>query len=715
MSYTQALGKVSIVGKGTWSNALAYDKLDVVKHNGGSYIALQNVPAGTLITDTAYWMSIVDKGEKGDTGSTGATGNGVASIAKTGTSGLVDTYTVTYTNGQTMTYTITNGADGVGIVSVEKTATSGNVDTYTILFTNGTTTTYPVTNGSVTSVDGMTGDVVLNNDKKANIDGYYDGLTSGTTEQVLSNVKETDKKPFVFRPSGGPLNIGDRKTVEAVGGSVVWNQLVQNGDFSNGSTGWTARQTGGFSVVSGEGVLEAKVTGANNTIYSAVSATSGHKYLVRAKLYIDANSSINYVRLGLSQSYNDSAYSIKYITTTKTEYATILTPQEECNRFTINIRPELGSSLTIGDKLYIDDVTIVDLTPTSSAIADRAYTMEQSTAGSGVAWLKSYGFFTKPYYAYTASPSIQSVKTSAHETVGLNQWDEEWEQGGISNATGENGTDSTRIRSKNYIPVFPSTVYSLTAPTIITAFWYDANKNYLTYETWGANATKTMPNNAAYMRFRVGSSTNPFTTYNNDICINLHGDRDGEYEAYHKNTYAFDSTKTLNGILKLDENYNIYADGDVYHNDETIDRNYEKRAYQSGDEELANAITDGTYTVVKLATPTTETANAFQQVMTVFPEGTERWIDAAYDAGDRDFEMPVGHITEYPINIRAKVEDAPNSPNENGDYLMRRHNGVNSYVRFTNELPTAPTTDGTYALKLTVTNGNAVYSWGSDT
>lgn len=56
-----------------------------------------------------------DKGDKGDTGatgSTGATGNGIASISKTGTSGLIDTYTITYTDGDTDTFTVTNGAKG---------------------------------------------------------------------------------------------------------------------------------------------------------------------------------------------------------------------------------------------------------------------------------------------------------------------------------------------------------------------------------------------------------------------------------------------------------------------------------------------------------------------------------------------------------------------------------------------------------------------------
>lgn len=51
-------------------------------------------------------------GRDGKDGVTGATGNGIASITKTGTSGLVDTYTVTYTNGDTDIFTVTNGRDG---------------------------------------------------------------------------------------------------------------------------------------------------------------------------------------------------------------------------------------------------------------------------------------------------------------------------------------------------------------------------------------------------------------------------------------------------------------------------------------------------------------------------------------------------------------------------------------------------------------------------
>ena len=45
-------------------------------------------------------------------GTPGPAGVGIQKIEKTGTEGLVDTYTITYTNGQTSTYTVTNGATG---------------------------------------------------------------------------------------------------------------------------------------------------------------------------------------------------------------------------------------------------------------------------------------------------------------------------------------------------------------------------------------------------------------------------------------------------------------------------------------------------------------------------------------------------------------------------------------------------------------------------
>lgn len=74
----------------------------------------------------------------------GETGNGIASIAKTGTSALTDTYTITFTNGTTFDFNVENGK---GITSITGPVSAGKVDTYTINFNDDTSRTFTVTNG----------------------------------------------------------------------------------------------------------------------------------------------------------------------------------------------------------------------------------------------------------------------------------------------------------------------------------------------------------------------------------------------------------------------------------------------------------------------------------------------------------------------------------------------------------------------------------------
>lgn len=52
------------------------------------------------------------KGDPGINGTDGVDGIGITSIAKTKTEGLVDTYTITFTDGSTFNYDVTNGKDG---------------------------------------------------------------------------------------------------------------------------------------------------------------------------------------------------------------------------------------------------------------------------------------------------------------------------------------------------------------------------------------------------------------------------------------------------------------------------------------------------------------------------------------------------------------------------------------------------------------------------
>ena len=59
--------------------------------------------------------------------------------------------------------------------------------------------------------------------EKANIDGYYEELTSGSAEQLLSSKFTEDGVPYVYRKTGGSLDVGNRKLEKIVGGTVVWN------------------------------------------------------------------------------------------------------------------------------------------------------------------------------------------------------------------------------------------------------------------------------------------------------------------------------------------------------------------------------------------------------------------------------------------------------------------------------------------------------------
>ena len=86
------------------------------------------------------------------------------------------------------------GADGKGIVSIEKTGTSGLVDTYTITYTDETTSTFEVTNGEggadiVTAWEQTLSDTKVPSEKltKNTLDTKQATLVSGTNIKTINN------------------------------------------------------------------------------------------------------------------------------------------------------------------------------------------------------------------------------------------------------------------------------------------------------------------------------------------------------------------------------------------------------------------------------------------------------------------------------------------------------------------------------------------------
>lgn len=121
--------------------------------------------------------------------------------------------------------------------------------------------------------------------------------------------------------------------------------------------------------------------------------------------------------------------------------------------------------------------------------------------------------------------------------TGVNQWDEDWEVGDISSATGQNEGNDNLIRSKNYIPITGGSAYYAKVGTVtgnLRARFYDSSKTYIGYQDKSGaivqcNASFTAPDNASYMRFATPAGYG--NTYGNDISIN-YPSTDTAYHAY---------------------------------------------------------------------------------------------------------------------------------------------------------------------------------------
>ena len=363
---------------------------------------------------------------------------------------------------------------------------------------------------------------------------------SGTPWWASSN----DLAPYLFRATpqlGNPYNHENDKIV---GASVAWNQLasaVRDDAVVNGMT-FTKSST-----------TESTITGTCDTTnwyrvnhnQAQISVVQNHIYMIGWNTIFP--SEIQKVRIG-----NDNTTAI--FNNAKSAIA-------KCNQnSTGNIAFYIPENTVMNNtfRLNVTDLTL--LFANNPAIADYIYSLEQSEAGAGIAWLKSYGFFTKDYYAYDAG-SIQSVKTSGHKTIGFNQWDEQWELGYYGTSTGNKGNANNQIRSKNFIDAVPNTSYYRTLGASSTYICqYDENHNFINTKT-----SNPFVSDERCRYFTITFATSYGTTYNNDICINLSDpNRDGQYEPYVEHTYPLDGAKEWRGLFRLDSNNNLYADGDIY-------------------------------------------------------------------------------------------------------------------------------------------------------
>lgn len=400
---------------------------------------------------------------------------------------------------------------------------------------------------------------------------YSNEAAEIVAKEYTTETDTTDTTPYLYR--AGIAN-GDRCYLEKiVGASFGVNQLVQNGNFANGTTEWD--NSGGASASVSNNVLTLTSSGTTDKfLVQNINSVAGHKYLVAVTGYSSRAHTSN--REGGIEFYYGGAsnYLSIVFTTTKTTYYKIISAVS-------NDIPQKRLYSYNGVTSYFSNIEYIDLTQYFGAsIADKAYTMEQTTAGSGIAWLKSYGFFTESYYPYNAG-SLESVQTSGKVNVGFNQWDEEWEIGDIDANTGAKKTGNYFI-SKNYIQVLSGNYYIKFGNSNAYGFIYKYNKDkqYLGYINRVANQVFEIPQDTSYILFLVASYG---TTYNHDICINISKTtgipKNGDYVPYECHTTQLQNIE-LRGVPTLSNNLIVY-DGDVENADGSVDRKYTKIALPS--------------------------------------------------------------------------------------------------------------------------------------
>lgn len=178
------------------------------------------------------------KGDKGDTGPQGLQGvkgqdgKSINEITKTGTSGLVDTYEISLTDGTKKSFTVANGK---GIKSIAKTSTSGLVDTYTITYNDGTASTFTVTNGKESEGMGRWKEVgrqtFSEDGQNLVINGFSASIVKITG--VISNTSDNKSYAVSFSPTTIYDNVLMKQVSSTAAPFVIIAQSVGNYIYAN--------------------------------------------------------------------------------------------------------------------------------------------------------------------------------------------------------------------------------------------------------------------------------------------------------------------------------------------------------------------------------------------------------------------------------------------------------------------------------------------------
>ena len=453
--------------------------------------------------------------------------------------------------------------------------------------------------------------------------GTYNPNTAATINLPITEFSTSTEDDVMFTSRQVPsVAVGDVVKITSVKGkSIVWNQLVQNGDFATEDVSLFGVTRGTLSISDNEAIYTGNsATNSAKGFYfrDKIPTIIGHRYYIGFQI---KGSVASVIRLTNSMTSGNSLYS-SGTHAFGTEITKVSLIWNNSDISSLNLGFRWPSTLNEEGTLYVRNVVLIDLT---------AAGLDSLTAAEFEA------LYPLPYYDYNPGELVNnsasgvemldagenSLGTIPLDITGLecqspNIWDEEWESGYWAVSDGSAHSGANWVRSKNPIRCLPSTAYCIYTPANLGnrggLLYYDGAGGYLSYVSIPASIYSsagfvfTTPAGCEQVKFYMASAYNGAP-----VCINLSN------AAYNGHYYPYGTFKPFEDGMK--------SAGTVY--DEwsgtTATKRIGSRAYQSGDENDSSVVTDGTTTYYPLATPVTYTVDTLPDTLAAFDAaGTQR-------------------------------------------------------------------------------------------
>jgi len=457
--------------------------------------------------------------------------------------------------------------------------------------------------------------------------GSYPDMSVG---EVFSDDSYTsDQTPYLYRVSGGGVEVGKVEADTIVGGTVAWNQIVQNGNFESGERWNRNRVTGAYADNVATWVVSAtsyKYVSAYNSIDTVID----HKYLVTADFKAVTGDTTAFGLFFLNAEKRQN-------TPVTGQWFTLANVLSADRASTQLILQSYYKDITTSDSYQTRNAMVFDLTQMfGSAVADMIYAMETANAGAGVAFFRS--LFPNDYYEYNAG-ELKSVEgLSAHvmrdadnNIIGNYPLDSSLNLRGISKLDASNNLyyDGDVYSADGKV----QRKYAIITITGNNIFTVDTASSGVKYAEVRLSAAGKNNLNVIANRRYLPSAIVP----SKEGYIRILGIRIFVYDN------AFTDLETTKSLMD------------------------------------ANPLT----VVYELATPTEETAQAYTEYQKVSKYGTEEYVTSGI--------VPVGHVTKYPADIVSKVDGLPSdfstliAPTEKG-FTATRNYTVNQFLIVSNQL-----------------------------